>query len=82
MHADADADGAVSYIEFQAHHRAMAAEAFTGLDGDKDGRVSRPEFLLAHADATPAFKQAIERTFVALDQDGDGAVSRTELDLP
>lgn len=48
-------------------------EAFKRRDADKDGKVSKEEFLKGQKDATKA-----EATFAAKDKDKDGSLSKEE----
>ncbi|HEX2562075.1 ribbon-helix-helix protein, CopG family [Phenylobacterium sp.] len=79
---DADGGGSVDFGEFERHHRKIRAEGFTGLDADRDGRVTGDEFWrpTAALAASPALKDGLRQSFVRLDADEDGAISREEFE--
>jgi Ca2+-binding EF-hand superfamily protein len=51
-----------------------AADPFTAMDTDKDGKVSLKEFQAGKKDAGAA-----EKDFKAMDKNGDGSLSKDEL---
>lgn len=81
---DPDGDGFITLDEMktrageQARQRAeaMAERMFTGLDADKDGKISAAEALGARM----AAPQGMERLFNRVDADDDGAISQQEFD--
>jgi Ca2+-binding EF-hand superfamily protein len=77
---DADRSGAVSFAEYEAHHKRVNAQSFESLDADRDGRITGDEFWrpALPAQASPALKESLRQTFVRLDANRDGAISRSE----
>ncbi len=69
---DADADGAVTMAEMEAHGNAR----FVDADTDGDGMLSQSE-LAAQVEGRAA--QALERMLSRLDANGDGNISIDEL---
>jgi Ca2+-binding EF-hand superfamily protein len=81
---DDDADGAVSYAEYQSRHIGMIEATFARLDVDGDGRLATGELaripvLLVPPGAPPMSLPVFEReAFEATDRDRNGTLSLEE----
>jgi Ca2+-binding EF-hand superfamily protein len=78
---DANGDGAISLAELQS----ARAKQLLGSDRDRDGRISRNEFVAFAPGTRPtaaAARLARRRAalFASLDANGDGYITRAELD--
>ncbi|WP_328876831.1 EF-hand domain-containing protein [Streptomyces sp. NBC_00299] len=91
---DSDGDGRISMKEYvtavtglsadpdgYADSLGVAVDAFVEAgDSDRDGRLSRPEFLALYRATFPSLGQEeIADAFEHLDRDGDGHITRQEL---
>lgn len=74
---DENQDGEVSFEEFEAHHKARKGtkefrqEQFKMLDADKDGQISKTEFV----NGVPA-----KTRFNSIDANNDGKITEAEFD--
>ena len=78
---DAGRDGAVTFAEFEAHHRATRQQSFRMLDRDGDGRVDRSEWSAGPWPVDKIGPSAAEAPpqFEDFDADRDGFLSAQEL---
>ena len=86
---DLNGDGFIS----EAEHRKWAENVFATMDANKDGKLSREEYLAVHMGAGPrgggnqAHMQAMRQqadarkaaNFTSMDKDKDGFVTRAEI---
>jgi Ca2+-binding EF-hand superfamily protein len=71
---DKDADGKLSYGEFEARHKAMLETAFTEMDLDGNGMIDLSELTAASSGAGATLRQ--------FDRNGDKQVSLDEFAAP
>lgn len=84
--ADADADGQVTFAEFEAAHQARVAERFALMDKNADGVLTEDEMQRPsrgdgdkHRKGDRRGKMNPEKALERLDQDGSGGVTFDEL---